>query len=339
MVEKFLGRYIPPSKAAKLRQEISTFKQGESETLFEAYERFKDLLRRCPHHSFASWMRVQIIYNALNYATCQLIDAAVGGSLSNKYPDEVEQLLESMASNDSPWASRGAPQKGAGIYEFSANDALAAKVDVLSRKLDLLMGSSSKSESVMSCSTCRGGHEVAHYPIAIYSVAPIENVDYIVGQRPQGNFITSSMENQLSKVNAQLTQHAGQFNEIGSILRNLQASVQSLEHQVGQLAKATSERPSVSLPSNTEENPREHLKAIALRSGKQIETRVGADPSVKETREVLSLNPLDEYLRDIENEDQEEPHSPLPSPNLKNPKEKVMSPGYDQREPVDIGWR
>lgn len=42
---------------------MSAFNQKESETLFEAYERFKDLLKKCLHHGFASWMHVQILYN------------------------------------------------------------------------------------------------------------------------------------------------------------------------------------------------------------------------------------------------------------------------------------
>ena len=100
MVEKFLARYFPPSKAPRLRQEILSFRQGDSETLFEAHERFKDLLHKCTHHGFLAWMRVQMLCNGLNYATRQLIDAAAGGSLSNKLPEEVETLIESMASNE-----------------------------------------------------------------------------------------------------------------------------------------------------------------------------------------------------------------------------------------------
>ena len=50
MVETFLARYFPPGKSAKLRNEISSFMQSELESLFEAWERFKDLLRKCPQH-------------------------------------------------------------------------------------------------------------------------------------------------------------------------------------------------------------------------------------------------------------------------------------------------
>ncbi|XP_039120822.1 uncharacterized protein LOC120257383 [Dioscorea cayenensis subsp. rotundata] len=275
-----MGRYFPLSKAAKLRQEISAFKQGESETLFEVYERFKNLLRRCPHHGFASWMQVQIIYNGLNYATHQLIDAAVHGSLSNKYPDKVEQHFESMPSNESHWASKGTPQKRAGIYEVSSNDALAAKVDLLSYNLDMLMGSISKSKSVMSCSTCGGGHEVEIPPKLL-----MESIATTKAAPSQGTQVQQPILEKRLNTEDVLTKFMinTESSEIGSILTNLQASVQSLEHQMGQLAKENSKKPSGSLPSNTEENPREHLKAIALRNGRQVEIMVELEPSVMET--------------------------------------------------------
>ena len=86
-------------------------------------------------------------------------------------------------------------------------------------------------------------------------------------------------EARFQNINNQLIQHGGQFNEISTVLRNLQAFVQSLEIQVGQLARASAERPQGSLPSNTENNPREHLKAATFRSGKQLEERAKESPS------------------------------------------------------------
>lgn len=124
---------------------------------------------------------MQIIYNGLNYSTSQLIDVVAGRSLGNKYPNEVKQLLESMASNESHRASRGVPQKGDIIYEVNNNDALAAKVDVLTRKIDLLMGTSSGSRTVMSCRTCGEVHGAAQCPIASSSITPMEHVDFIGG--------------------------------------------------------------------------------------------------------------------------------------------------------------
>ena len=100
-----------------------------------------------------------MMYNGLTYQTRQLIDAAAGGSLSNKYPEEAEQLFEDMASNESQWNTRGKSTKSAGIYEVNEHTALAAKVDALARKFDQFVGvASSNSQTLSSYGTCGGGH-------------------------------------------------------------------------------------------------------------------------------------------------------------------------------------
>ncbi|KAI3670941.1 hypothetical protein L1987_87586 [Smallanthus sonchifolius] len=59
-------------------------------------------------------------------------------------------------------------------------------------------------------------------------------------------------------------------------LRNQKALIQTIENQVGQIAKLIFERPPGGLPSNTEPNPKAHVKAITLRSGRDT----GPDPPV-----------------------------------------------------------
>ncbi|CAL9016475.1 unnamed protein product [Prunus brigantina] len=49
--KKFLAKFFPPAKTAKFRQDIMSFAQYDKEPLYEAWERFKDLLRKCPHPS------------------------------------------------------------------------------------------------------------------------------------------------------------------------------------------------------------------------------------------------------------------------------------------------
>ena len=45
---------------------------------------------------------------------------------------------------------------------------------------------------------------------------------------------------------------------------------QTIESQLGQIVNILSDRNQGALPSNTEKNPREHIKAISLRSGKLL---------------------------------------------------------------------
>nr|GFA53923.1 reverse transcriptase domain-containing protein [Tanacetum cinerariifolium]GFB06321.1 reverse transcriptase domain-containing protein [Tanacetum cinerariifolium] len=52
LVNKFMNQFFPPSKTTHLKNEISRFTQRFEETFGEAWERFKEMLRACPHHGF-----------------------------------------------------------------------------------------------------------------------------------------------------------------------------------------------------------------------------------------------------------------------------------------------
>ncbi|KAK5777555.1 hypothetical protein PVK06_045522 [Gossypium arboreum] len=56
MTEKFLLKYFSLAKTTKLRNDISSFVQMDLETLYDAWERYKNLLRRCPHHGLPLWL-------------------------------------------------------------------------------------------------------------------------------------------------------------------------------------------------------------------------------------------------------------------------------------------
>jgi hypothetical protein len=59
--------------------------------------------------------------------------------------------------------------------------------------------------------------------------------------------------------------------KIDQLAQHSQASIQNLEMQVGQLARGQQGRQQGSLPSDTVVNPKEQCKAIALRSGREVE--------------------------------------------------------------------
>jgi len=50
MRRAFLARFFPPSKTAQLRAKLYQFTQKDGESLYDAWERFKEMLRLCPHH-------------------------------------------------------------------------------------------------------------------------------------------------------------------------------------------------------------------------------------------------------------------------------------------------
>ena len=103
MAQKFLSRFFPLAKTAKLRIEITNFYQQDGETLYDAWERYKELLQKCPHHGIPLWMQVQTFYNGLIPSTRTLIDAASGGAFMSKTQEEADNLLEEMAMNNFQW--------------------------------------------------------------------------------------------------------------------------------------------------------------------------------------------------------------------------------------------
>jgi len=50
---EFLDKYFPTAKYLARKKEIFSFKQQEGEVLYDAWERFKLLLKRCLGHKFS----------------------------------------------------------------------------------------------------------------------------------------------------------------------------------------------------------------------------------------------------------------------------------------------
>ncbi|XP_024632816.1 uncharacterized protein [Medicago truncatula] len=148
--QAFLARFFPPSKTAQLRDHITRFTQCDGESLYDAWEHFKEMLRICPHHGLEKWLIVHTFYNGLLYTTKMIVDAAAGGALMNKNYTVAYALIEDMAQNHYQWTRKRAitavaptpSKKEAGMYEVYALDHLSVKVDALFQKFDKLTVSS-----------------------------------------------------------------------------------------------------------------------------------------------------------------------------------------------------
>ena len=76
------------------------FQQRQGETLYEAWTRFKDLLKKVPHYGIDVWLQVQIFYDHVNQSTKQTIDQAAGGKLRDWSEEESWELIEDLALYD-----------------------------------------------------------------------------------------------------------------------------------------------------------------------------------------------------------------------------------------------
>ena len=97
LIEAYLGRFFPPSLTSERRREIIVFQQGEDESLYVAWERFKRLLKRCPMHGIDLKTQMDIVYHTLNDTSKGIIDALCCGAFKRKSAEEARDLIEDLA--------------------------------------------------------------------------------------------------------------------------------------------------------------------------------------------------------------------------------------------------
>nr|GEX26920.1 DNA-directed DNA polymerase [Tanacetum cinerariifolium] len=130
LVSKFINQFFPPSKATYLRNEIINFLQKPNETFNEAWECFKDLIRKCTHHGFSELHQLDTFYNALNPNDQDALDSAAEGNFLDKIPRECLAIVESKSKANFPYPSRLAKEK---LRE--KDDIFAAKIMEIFRDL------------------------------------------------------------------------------------------------------------------------------------------------------------------------------------------------------------
>nr|GEW74268.1 reverse transcriptase domain-containing protein [Tanacetum cinerariifolium] len=88
--------YFPQTATIPRRSRKQTTHKP-NETFNEAWERFKDLLRQCPHHGFSELHQLDTFYNALNLNDQVALDSAAGGNFLDKIPRECLSIIESKS--------------------------------------------------------------------------------------------------------------------------------------------------------------------------------------------------------------------------------------------------
>ncbi|KAG9444879.1 hypothetical protein H6P81_016219 [Aristolochia fimbriata] len=300
---KFLGRYFPLAKTIKLRNAISNFMPEHDEQLYEAWERFKELLRKCPNHGIPLRTQIETFYNGIIVSTRNLIDAAAGGTVNKKTPNEAYELIEDMSSNMYQYlVERSTRGRVAGIHNIDPILALQAQVESLTNQLSKLHAPSLVAQI---CDMCGGGHpnheclagpmiHTAALTILVGGVTPIfhgknnqqpNTQQPIVQTRPPPGFQKAArepeqkanLEDKISKILANQEKGDSRFQAQEASLRTQEASIQNLEIQMGQLANGISGRYKGNLPSNSETNPKEQM-----RSGTVLEEK--KQPQVEEDK-------------------------------------------------------
>ena len=131
--------FFPPALTFERREEIIVFKEREDESLYNAWERYKRLLKRWPMHGIDSTTEMDIFYHSMNYASNGIIDAACCGAFKRKSAEEARQLIEDLAKCNYKALSEASVSssrlKGSGVIELNRMTSIEEKLDALMNKL------------------------------------------------------------------------------------------------------------------------------------------------------------------------------------------------------------
>nr|GEV29713.1 hypothetical protein [Tanacetum cinerariifolium] len=266
------------------------------------WDRFKDLLRACPHHGFSELHQLDTFYNALNSKDQDSLNYAAGGNFLDKMPRECLAIIESKSkvhySRNKPVVAKVSTNTStSGISSDVAELKDMVKALLLDKKSQNQAPATVKAVEE-SCVTYGGAHSYQNCPATDGNVYR-DNIQEFVSQAStvnynQGNtsYRPSMMSNQIrppgfpllpNNQNVQLNQRNNQNRDFlayvkanDAVMRSMQTQGQNMQNQLTNLTDlltkfVNSNNASTSslgtLPSNTIANPRSDLKPITTRSG------------------------------------------------------------------------
>ncbi|GJR68234.1 hypothetical protein Tco_0014299 [Tanacetum coccineum] len=105
-------------RTVKLCKDILMFQQHHEESLSEALTRFKDLLRKVPHHGIDLWLQVQIFYVRIDHTLKRTVDYAAKGRLRKMSAEKAWATIEELARyEDEGWNDPTISEKGGLNYK------------------------------------------------------------------------------------------------------------------------------------------------------------------------------------------------------------------------------
>ncbi|GJT61222.1 hypothetical protein Tco_1004755 [Tanacetum coccineum] len=253
---------------------------GFDESFHEAWDRYKDLLRACPHHGFTELHQLDTFYNALNPSDQDSLNSAAGGNLLERSTQDVLTIIENKSKVCNSRNKLIVSQVKSSDGNSSSSDiaklthaCLAADGNTFPEYRDNIQG-----YVAAAAGNYNQGNAVYRPPGYNRGNNFNQNANYQALIQQNQSVLISELENfkKINDVNMKAMQT--QINNVKNELRNeMQSSIQaSMSNQTNELKNmmasffqmnTASTSGTGSLPSNTVANPRGELKAITTRSG------------------------------------------------------------------------
>ncbi|KAK9018677.1 hypothetical protein V6N11_033724 [Hibiscus sabdariffa] len=275
----FLGKFSYSNMTDHLRNQITSFRQEDDEAMHEAWEHYRDLFRRCPMHGLPEWTQVSILYNSVNTPTRMMLDAFANGTLLDKPPRESLEILDKLAQNDyqHPTSRRGTTRRG--TAQLDSSDTILAQISALTNMVKNMQRQSNTQEVKALDAFCEVCAWRNHPNFSLknqnnamnpqqpnqtgYQNQPRQNPQILPRKDYQQPTGYRTLENTLTQFMAQTSAYMARtdrfiqktdafMDRTEMKLQNHDATLKSLETQVGQISQILNTRSLGGFPSDIE---------------------------------------------------------------------------------------
>nr|GEY06227.1 hypothetical protein [Tanacetum cinerariifolium] len=239
LVLKFINQLFPPSKTTNLRNEITNFQQRFDESFSEAWDRFKDLLRACPHHVSTNTTF------GISPDVAELKDMVKALLIEKKSQNQahapVKAVEESCVTCSGAHSYRSCPATDGNVYRDNIQEFFSQASAV-----NYNQGNTSYRPPMMSNQIRPPAYQDPAYQASATQTQGVLKEDFSAYVKAND-----------------------------AVMRNMQTQGQNMQNQLTNLTElitkfvnsnSASTSSSGTLPSNTIANPRSDLKAITTRS-------------------------------------------------------------------------
>ncbi|GJZ25562.1 hypothetical protein Tco_0569815 [Tanacetum coccineum] len=156
---KFLNKYCPPARTAKKMEEINNFQQEPDENLYQAWERFKELLMKCPQHYLTEIQEVILFFNGLGIPTRQILDS--GGAIPSKTVADAKIAIQEMAEYSQKWHNGTSTSRSTETSDRFAT--IQAQLNNLGREIKKV--NEKVYDAQVGCEQCKGPYYTKDCPL------------------------------------------------------------------------------------------------------------------------------------------------------------------------------
>ncbi|GKC24410.1 hypothetical protein Tco_1026560, partial [Tanacetum coccineum] len=248
-------------------EEINNFQQEPDETLYQAWERFKELLMKCPQNYLTEIQR---------------------GVITIMTATDAKKAIQEMVEYSQKW--HNGTYRTRSTKTFDGLAAIQAPLNNLGREIKKV--NEKVCSAQVGCEQCKGPHYTKDF-LPKEEGKTLEKAYYTQfgGPFQGGGYRATAPGSESAK------RHEENSNLIKEIrattdatIRNQRASIKTLEIQIRKMSKVLQEREFGSLPSSTETNMRGQVKSISttIEADSYLIRRIGSSQYAVSTRQYKS---------------------------------------------------